>query len=115
MRWASWQWDVSIAPLDINRFNSSKSNIKMLEAAALSIPCLVSPAPPYADFCKKSKLLRQHLLCYSLRDWETKIEAVVRNKDLRLALGAEMRKVAGEFDALEVSKQWRKLFSELAA
>lgn len=41
--------DCSLVPLCINEFNSCKSNLKLLEAAAKKIPCIVSWVPPYRD------------------------------------------------------------------
>ncbi|MCK5016056.1 MAG: hypothetical protein KAS32_03200, partial [Candidatus Peribacteraceae bacterium] len=39
--------DIYLAPLDNNKFNRSKSNIKALEAAALGIPLVCSKIEPY--------------------------------------------------------------------
>lgn len=45
--------DIALAPLEDNLFNRCKSNIKMLEYAALGIPCIYSNVTPY----KKAKLI----------------------------------------------------------
>jgi len=114
LRWASWQWDASIAPLDDNKFNDSKSNIKMLEAAAMSIPCLVSSSSPaYESFCKHSQLLVRHCLCDSTNDWEKKLVAIASDYGLREVVGKEMRVVGEKFNAEIVSKKWHSLFSGL--
>jgi glycosyltransferase involved in cell wall biosynthesis len=113
VRWSSWQWDISIAPLEMNRFNTSKSNIKMLEAAALSIPCLVSPAPPYKDLCKKSTLLTDTLLCNTLKEWTAKITNMVQSQELRAQVGKELRTVAEEYNATTIVQKWFDLFEEL--
>lgn len=39
--------DITLAPLDDIQFNKSKSNIKLLESAALGVPCLASNIEPY--------------------------------------------------------------------
>jgi glycosyltransferase involved in cell wall biosynthesis len=41
--------DIFLAPLEDNKFNASKSNIKALEAAALGIPLVASNREPYKD------------------------------------------------------------------
>jgi glycosyltransferase involved in cell wall biosynthesis len=41
--------DCSLVPLKISDFNSCKSNLKLLEAAAKKIPCIVSHVAPYKD------------------------------------------------------------------
>lgn len=102
-RWASWQWDIAIAPLDDNKFNASKSNIKALESAALSIPCVVSDVAPYHDFCAHSKLLKQTVLAYGQLDWERKIEALVVNSELRKSVGTEMHRVSREYYDISAS------------
>lgn len=43
-------FDVGIAPLSDNRFNSSKSHVKALEYAAVGIPTVASRMLPYVDF-----------------------------------------------------------------
>lgn len=40
--------DVAMAPLKASRFNSMKSNLKVLEAAAKKIPIICSDLPPYS-------------------------------------------------------------------
>lgn len=39
--------DISLAPLEFNRFNKSKSNIKALEATAIGVPIITSDFGPY--------------------------------------------------------------------
>ncbi|HRQ17712.1 MAG TPA: glycosyltransferase [Agriterribacter sp.] len=41
--------DCALVPLCDNFFNAHKSNLKVLEAAAKKIPCIVSHVPPYSD------------------------------------------------------------------
>lgn len=41
--------DCSVVPLCVNAFNFCKSNLKLLEAAAKKLPCIVSWVPPYRD------------------------------------------------------------------
>lgn len=71
-RFSSWGWDICIAPLEENRFNRSKSNIKMLEAGAIGAVCLVSPVGPYAEFCETDRRMH-YLQCYGRGHWVAKI------------------------------------------
>jgi len=114
-RWASWQWDFSIAPLDENKFNNSKSCLKMLESAALSIPCVASDVAPYHDFCKPSKFLSENLLCRGPLAWQKKLEAVITDAPLRRSLGMEMRRVGEAYDISHSVKRWTVLIEELCA
>ena len=76
-------WDMALAPLAVeNEFNRSKSNCKILEAAALGIPCLASPAAEYAKFCEGGPVL-ENMLCNKTEDWVKKINAFVDSAELR--------------------------------
>lgn len=44
---ASLDLDLAVAPLEINRFNEAKSNLKLLEYGALGIPVVCSDIVPY--------------------------------------------------------------------
>lgn len=112
-RWASWQWDMSIAPLDENKFNNSKSNIKMLEAAAIGIPCVASDVAPYHDFCKTNKLLKENLLCTGPYSWQRKLEALIADAELRKTVGREMRRVAEDYDMRHSIARWEQLVEDL--
>lgn len=42
--------DIALIPLKETKFNSYKSNLKILEAANIGAPCIVSKVHPYLDF-----------------------------------------------------------------
>ncbi len=46
----NWNLDLSVAPLQKNDFNDSKSNIKVLEAAAMGFPLIASESFAYDGF-----------------------------------------------------------------
>ena len=50
-----YPYDVMVAPLKDNRFNRNKSELKMLEAAALRKPIIVSDVYPYKNLIDKNK------------------------------------------------------------
>lgn len=103
-RMASWGWDIALAPLQDNRFNRSKSNIKCLEAAAIKIPCLCSDVQPYNEFCSLGGSDLRWLLCRSRRDWIEKLNILIKDKDMRDELGQKMYDVAFNFFNIEKIK-----------
>lgn len=112
-RLATWGWDLFIAPLEKNTFNLSKSNIKILEAAAVGSPILVSDVGAYGEFMRLGKGL-DYLLCDTEKAWKTKIVELKRNPDLREALVKTMRQVVREhFEARTVAKKWQAVFESL--
>jgi glycosyltransferase involved in cell wall biosynthesis len=113
-RLASWRWDVFLAPLVDNAFNRSKSNIKMLEAAALMKPILVSPVAPYSDFCKLDRDL-EYLLCHTIKQWREKITHLVNDAEARHFYGMKLYAVARKhFDVVDMAKKWNDIFNEIS-
>lgn len=102
-RLASWRFDMLLAPLDDNTFNRSKSNIKMLEAAAMGIPILVSPSIAYREFCQLDKEL-DYLLCRTNGQWKVKIRELINEPAKRDFLAGRMRIVAEKYFSIEVTK-----------
>lgn len=108
-RLASWRCDIMLAPLQNNPFNRSKSNIKMLEAAALRTPILVSPVGPYLDFCKWDRELN-YLICNTKQQWRTKIVELVNDSTRREYIGNRMYEVASQNYNVESTKyDWMEL------
>lgn len=118
-RWASWQWDITLAPLEDNTFNRSKSNIKQLEAAAINAPCLVSPTAAYKDFvygCQDREaqdLLSRYTLCKSPGEWKRNLTALIQDPSVRAAVGQAMRVSAERFNIQTGVKLWLDLFASL--
>lgn len=105
-RFSTWAWDLTLAPLADNRFNKSKSCIKMLEAAAVGIPCLVSHVQTYEEFCALDPELR-YLLCMTERHWREKLRELIQDKDKRNYYAERMRAVAVKwFDAAKLKDNW---------
>jgi hypothetical protein len=72
--------DICIAPLVASKFNSMKSNLKVLEAAAKRLPIIVSDVHPYSDCPYAIKVLSQ-------RDWYKRIKDVVVDVVFRKEMG----------------------------
>jgi glycosyltransferase involved in cell wall biosynthesis len=114
--WASWQWDISLAPVAENSFNLSKSNIKMLEAAAMKIPCVASRYGEYKKFANHSELLQIIVQAENARDWRTRIQALIDSPTYRKKAGEEMYRVGQEkYNIIHRVSQWNKLFEEVLA
>lgn len=74
--------DISLIPLVNNEFNKCKSNLKILEAANIGSPCIVSRVHPYLDF-------PDHIVNYvdSHSPWYYQINKLLRDEGLRRAQG----------------------------
>jgi glycosyltransferase involved in cell wall biosynthesis len=112
--WPSWQWDIALAPLEENKFNLSKSNIKMIEAAALKIPCIVSGFGEYQKFCMDSRMLRDTILVKNKTGWKDKIYKLVKDWALRQMVGEEMYKIGSNRYNMETRVlEWERVFSDV--
>lgn len=80
---ASLDLDIGVAPLVENRFNSAKSNLKLIEFAALSIPIVASNIKPYQN----SPAM---LLPNDTKQWKDTILALASDQRRRLDLGQKM-------------------------
>ncbi|SEV88817.1 Glycosyltransferase involved in cell wall bisynthesis [Chitinophaga sp. YR573] len=80
--------DATIVPLENNTFNSCKSNLKLLEAAAKHLPVICQQVPPYSDcdapvlWVKKS------------RDWVEHIRYLADNREKAAELGEQLHEWA---------------------
>jgi glycosyltransferase involved in cell wall biosynthesis len=112
--WASWQWDVALAPLERNKFNLSKSSIKMLEASTLGIPCVASRIASYEKFARYSKELPKYVMADSGAEWKRKIRDLVVDKGLRESVGAEMLRVGKEYyNIAKNAVRWQTVFDSV--
>ena len=109
-----WNWDIFLAPLETNKFNKSKSNIKMQEAGALGKPCLASYVDNYVTFAKlaNEKSIQPGNILWSLcatkSQWQNRLEYLIENKQARLDLGAKFRaNVLTHFDIANQSWRWQ--------
>ena len=96
------QFRIGLAPLSPSRFNRSKSDLRLLELAALGIPWVASNVGPYADTTEAVGGLRVS----RQRDWWIKLNAVTRDPELRQALRAEGQKWAATRTVSRVLPLW---------
>lgn len=108
---SSLPWDISLAPLLQTSFNSSKSNIKMLESAARSCPCVASATAEYVKFCGNSSVLVDALICPNRDSWKNKLLRLVDSESMRKEIGQAMYERA--YDAYNMEKrvkEWSDVF-----
>lgn len=75
--------DVCLIPLLNSQFNRCKSNLKVLEAANLGLPCIVSNVHPYKDL--------PVLYCNNTSDWVRHIQRLVASRKRQKDAGAELK------------------------
>ncbi len=78
--------DVSIAPLEDYVFNYSKSNIKYIEAAILSIPSVCSPRPTFSRVINHGE---NGFLCETTEEWQNVLNELVISAELRQNIGRQ--------------------------
>jgi O-antigen biosynthesis protein len=87
--------DIGIAPLEINKFNSAKSNLKHLEYVALDITGVYTDIDPYKKTQLKAKTTEQFI---------GHIESL-ENEKLRLTTRIKDRKTIGNDLFLEDNRR----------
>ncbi|KAF1685636.1 O-antigen biosynthesis protein [Pseudoxanthomonas broegbernensis] len=78
--------DLSIAPLEQNRFNECKSNLRLLEYGACAVPVVCSDVGPYRDAALPVTRVRNRH-----RDWVGAIRDHLADSEARAAAGDALR------------------------
>lgn len=100
--------DISLIPLVNNEFNRHKSNLKILEAANIEAPVIVSRVHPYMDF-------PEHLVNYVdvNNTWYSRINKLVNDEELRRAQGKALREYCDQqFNFDKITEQRKQIFNE---
>jgi glycosyltransferase involved in cell wall biosynthesis len=99
--------DACLVPLVDSKFNSMKSNLKVLEAATKNAPVICSNVKPYAG-CK-------HIIPVNNQsDWFTNIKKVVKDAIYRQEMGLANGEWCREnFDLVNVNKSRKQVFESL--
>jgi len=96
--------DIAIAPLEDNRFNRCKSELKAIEAGAYSLPIVCADVEPYRAIIKHGE---NGFLARKPRHWKKYLYMLIHDKDLREHLGRNLRKTIEErYDAKEQTDRY---------
>jgi glycosyltransferase involved in cell wall biosynthesis len=100
--------DISLIPLIDVSFNRYKSNLKILEAANIEAPVVVSRVHPYLDF-------PEHLVNYidTYHTWYSQINKLIKDPILRKEQGIELRNYCDvHFDFEKINLVRKQIFDE---
>jgi hypothetical protein len=86
------QWDLAVAPLEVNAFNECKSNLRLLEYGWCGVPVVCSDVTPYQGGLPVTRVKNRY------KDWR----AAVLGQLEALASGADPGRVLQD----EVARDW---------
>ena len=96
--------DIAVIPLRDTRFNSFKSNLKILEAANIAAPVIVSDVHPYKDF-PFVKYVR------SQSDWYKWVKWCLDNRDEAAQMGRDLQAYCREhYNFEQINSERKKVF-----
>jgi len=101
---AGLQLDLAIAPLEDNRFNACKSNLRLLEYGACAVPVVCSDVGPYQDpALPVSRVRNRH------REWVGAIREHLADTAARRQAGDALKRVVHRDWMLEGAglDEWR--------
>lgn len=100
--------DICLVPLVNSRFNRMKSNLKILEAANLSLPVIASAVHPYLDMPVN--------YCRNGRDWQGHIKRLVQWPARRKEEGERLAEFCKEhFNFNKINNERRQILEHVAA
>jgi glycosyltransferase involved in cell wall biosynthesis len=105
--------DVSLVPLRFNQFSACKSELKIVEAAAMGKCVIVSDTPPYNSICNSSNsILIPHDAPH--RDWFEAMKFCIDNPDEVKKLAEQLTKDCdNQFNINQITNDRHKLYSWL--
>jgi glycosyltransferase involved in cell wall biosynthesis len=89
--------DLAIAPLQMNEFNDSKSEIKVAEAGRYSVPLIASNVGCYDETIINGKTGFLIPPDAPKSEWVNTLSKVIKDNDLRIEMGKNLHKVTEEF------------------
>lgn len=99
--------DICLIPLLNTKFNSMKSNLKVLEAANLSLPVICSPVHPYLGL--------PVIYAAGTKGWVSNITRLVESKDYQKEAGAELKEFCDiHFDFHKINRERRQILEHTA-
>ena len=106
--------DLAIAPLQMNEFNDSKSDIKVAECGRYKIPLIASDVGCYADTIKNG--VTGYLISPSApkSEWVRILTKVVKDRKHRIEMGENLHKITEQlFDLNKVARGRLDLIKEV--
>jgi glycosyltransferase involved in cell wall biosynthesis len=82
--------DCALAPLCSDKFSQCKSNLKVLEAGAFSLPIICSNVEPYKEF------IEQGLVLTPKGEWDKVMKSLISNPIKGIQLGAKLHEYVKE-------------------
>lgn len=102
MKFKTLRADIGLIPLLDNHFNHCKSNLKWLENAAYSIPCVMSPTV-YSEYVIDGV---DGYIAKNEDEFVEKLSKLIENKEIRKTIGMNANtRLLNEYD---ISKNWRQ-------
>ena len=99
--------DIGLAPIDpTDRFNETKSDIKIREYAALGIPFIASKSDAYTQ----TTLAARGFLAETEQDWEDGLEELYKNRNLRYQMSEQGRLRARLWTTEENGIEWERAY-----
>lgn len=104
--------DIAIAPLKLNNFNLSKSDIKVAEAIAYKVPLIASDVGCYRETIQNG--VTGYLLPpgASKTEWARVMTKVIKDKKHRQEMGENLYKLKDQFDINKVVGKRLDLYEE---
>lgn len=107
---ASFGFDIMLAPLVDTQFNRCKSNIKWMESAMLKIPVVASPVDPY--MCIKHK--QDGFLAGKYIEWMGCLSRLIESKDLREEFGVRAHeRVVRDYNMKDHAWKWADVYEDV--
>lgn len=104
-------FDIGLAPLVRNKFNKSKSWLKMAEHMMCGVPAICSPLPDYVKLVDHG---RTGFVAKSEKEWRDTLHELVTDNELRMLVGQQARKFAAENLTIEGNAhKWEDAYRSL--
>lgn len=111
-------WDIAIAPLITDQFNSCKSHIKWMECSMKSIPVVASNVYPYSKSVNGTKTIENGVTGFLCNDneWVDSLSKLIEDPELRVKIGEKARKtVLANWNADRQIKHWENVIDTILA
>lgn len=98
------QLDVGLAPLEMSKFNTSKSRLKLLELNSVGVPYVASPRQEYRKYHRDSG--GGGLLAETPKEWISAVNKLMKDEVLRKELGQRGQEYAESQTVEKNSWRW---------